>query len=452
MAQVAAVTSTVAAGDYPFGMPRRTTPFQAIVHLVRQHHAGPGVTVTESKFLDDPVLGQREVDIVVEAEADGERVVISLEVNQRGRPASVEWVEQQIDKHRRLPTNKLVLVSRAGFSRKALTRVGLEQGKVEALQPEIVMIDGEPVVKRLYVESITYDPSRCTVHVRGDQSEIIAVTGQPETDIYDADGVLLGALAYLAREAAHLEGVGKWLGVEAHHHPKRDELKTFEFVLSVGGLGYHLKQNETGTLHLIIGLEIWGHFTFTQDEVALALARLGDRVYGAGEASFTGRPVVWVGTTKPGTAETKLSWRATDANITPSSRPAMPAETPKVWFPRPSIAHLARAPETRHGREPCRCGRRRRTGEHSDRRGQGCVASVASSSCTAFIPEPAVPPLLQRNNRTALDHQRPFPRDRVNDAGRRRDHSPRQSHRGQDLARRSTPGRPRNRRTRSRPG
>jgi hypothetical protein len=79
---------------YAVAMPRRSTPFQAIVHLVRQHYAESGVTVTESKFLHDPVVGEREVDIVVEAEADGDPVVISLEVNQKGRPASVEWVEQ----------------------------------------------------------------------------------------------------------------------------------------------------------------------------------------------------------------------------------------------------------------------------------------------------------------------------------------------------------------------
>jgi hypothetical protein len=314
-------------------MPRRTTPFQAIVHLVRQHYAGPGVTVTESKLLHDPVLGPREVDIVVEAEVDGDRVVISLEVNQKGRAASVEWVEQQIEKHRRLPTNKLVLVSRAGFSRKALTRVGLEEGKVEALQPEIVTIDGEPVVKRLYVDLIKYDPTRCTLHVRGDEDEIIAVTGQPDTDIYDADGVLLGPLAFLAREAAHLEAVAKWLLVEAHHDPQRDEVKMFELGLAIGGLGYHLKRKETGTLHLIVRLEIWGNFTFVQDEVVLTIARLGGRVYGAGEATFAGRPAVWVGTTKPGATETKLSWRATtDTGVPPPAVPAEPAEPPKVWF------------------------------------------------------------------------------------------------------------------------
>ena len=43
---------------------------------------GLGVTVTESKFLHDPDLGEREVDIFVEAEADGDPIVISIEVNE----------------------------------------------------------------------------------------------------------------------------------------------------------------------------------------------------------------------------------------------------------------------------------------------------------------------------------------------------------------------------------
>lgn len=40
------------------------------------------MTVTESKFLHDPDLREREVDIFVEAEADGDPIVISIEVNE----------------------------------------------------------------------------------------------------------------------------------------------------------------------------------------------------------------------------------------------------------------------------------------------------------------------------------------------------------------------------------
>jgi hypothetical protein len=301
--------------------------------MVRQHYAGPGVSVTESKFLHDPTLGPREVDIVVEATVDGDQIIISLEVNERGRRASVEWVEQQIEKHRRLPTNKLILVSRAGFSRKALTRVGLEEGKVEALQPEVITVDGEPVVKRLFIDSMKYEPTRCVVHVRGDDGQAVSVAGQPDMDVYNADGGLLGPLAYLVREAAYLPGVGKWLGVEAHHRPDRDALKAFQLGLVIGGLGYHLKWAQSGVLHLIVVLEIWGDFAFAQDEVALTLTQLGGRTYGAGEASLVGRPVVWVGTTKPGSTMTTFSWRATDTPVPPPLERGESPQPPTVLFP-----------------------------------------------------------------------------------------------------------------------
>ncbi|MEU8945326.1 hypothetical protein [Streptomyces sp. NPDC048489] len=51
-------------------MPQRSTPFQAIVRLVRQHFAQPCVTVTESKMLIDAVRDiEREVDVVIEGES-----------------------------------------------------------------------------------------------------------------------------------------------------------------------------------------------------------------------------------------------------------------------------------------------------------------------------------------------------------------------------------------------
>jgi len=51
-------------------------------------------------------------------------------------------------------------------------------------------------------------------------------------------------------------------------------------------LGYHLRQNETGQLHLIEELEIWGDFAVSQTEIPLILTKLGERVYGTTEASM----------------------------------------------------------------------------------------------------------------------------------------------------------------------
>ena len=90
-------------------------------------------------MLPDAMLGElREVDVVVEGTFDSEKITISFEVVDRGRPISIEWVEQQIAKHQHLPTNQLVLVSWSGFSKRAVRRVEAEGGSVLAATPEPV--------------------------------------------------------------------------------------------------------------------------------------------------------------------------------------------------------------------------------------------------------------------------------------------------------------------------
>jgi hypothetical protein len=114
-----------------------------IVHAVRKQTAQPGVTVTESKQLLDVQLGEeREVDVVVEGAFDGEAVVTSVEVIEHSRKGGVPWVQEQIGKHRAMPTNRLVLVSKKGFTKPALKAVANEGGWVEALTPEVVQGDG----------------------------------------------------------------------------------------------------------------------------------------------------------------------------------------------------------------------------------------------------------------------------------------------------------------------
>src|SRR4051794_17382485 len=66
----------------------------SVVRLVRQHFTQPGVIVTESKELRNAVLGiNHDVDIVIEGQIDGEPMVVSVEVIEHGRPATLAWVE-----------------------------------------------------------------------------------------------------------------------------------------------------------------------------------------------------------------------------------------------------------------------------------------------------------------------------------------------------------------------
>jgi hypothetical protein len=299
--------------------------------MVRQHYAQPGVTITESKYLRDAVTGiDREVDVVIEGTFDGEPMIISVEVIEHKRPASMTWVEQMLRKHRDLPTNRLLLVSKSGFSVNALSLIETEAGRVEALTPEVVEAGGATVVRRIYVDNINYSPTQCVVHVHH-ADEHLAVEGKPEMDVYAVDGTLLGPLAYLVQDVVYLEPVRHAFFVRAHQHSEKDEVKAFSLSLDIKQLGYHFRQTGNGALHVIDRIEIAGDFSVNQTEVPLTLTKLGTRAYAAAEAPIADRPAVWVGTTDHVAQVTTLTWQTTDAGGPP--QPPLHLPLRPIHFP-----------------------------------------------------------------------------------------------------------------------
>lgn len=89
----------------------------------------------ESEMLLDRTCGQkREVDLVIRSSVAGCELIISVECTDRQRPASVEWVEQLHAKHGGLATNKLILISRGGFTEAATAKansLGVEPFSLE---------------------------------------------------------------------------------------------------------------------------------------------------------------------------------------------------------------------------------------------------------------------------------------------------------------------------------
>jgi len=313
-------------------MPARTTEFQTIVHFVRKHTADAGVTVTESKMLHDRHLDvDREVDIVIEGIFDGEPSVTSIEVIEHGRPAAVTWVEQQIAKHRYLPTNRLVLVSRSGYSKTALRAVAAEGGWVDALHPEIVTKDGEAVVKRLYADKIALKPTACRLFVVPPDGDPSVVRVDPDHMVFDGAGQPIDSTLGLAQEALRLDWVIKKFSMMAHSHPSREELKGFAVGLPLEELDLYLHHEESNEFHRIAQVELTGEFEFTQDEMAFAVAKIGGRVYGSGRGPLLGRDAVWVGTTDDDSKETTISWQALDA--TDVERSAAAKAEPGLSFP-----------------------------------------------------------------------------------------------------------------------
>jgi hypothetical protein len=301
-----------------------------VVNFVRQHWAQPGVTVTESKLLRDAVLGtDREVDIVVEGSFDGEPVVTSLEVIEHSRPATVEWAERIIAKHRHLPTNRLVLVSKTGFTKTALTAIAAEGGWVDAATPQPVQVDGKPAAKSLFQDTIQLRPTAFRLFISPPLT-YPAPQDLPDVVIYDANGEELGPAQELAQEALRLWWVRRKFNDDAHHHPERDLLKGFTCGIPIDSLGYYLRAEATDEVHLVTLIEITGEFSWEQQELAFELADLGGRRYGSAEATILGQPVIWVATTNEAEQRTKVSWR-TKSDKPLTGVPTAPATGP--WFP-----------------------------------------------------------------------------------------------------------------------
>jgi restriction endonuclease len=76
----------------------------------------------------------REIDVVLRATAAGHETMIVIEAASRRRKAAVDWVEQMIGKHKNLPTDNVVLVAEAGFTRQA-RKLALAAGMIP-LTPE----------------------------------------------------------------------------------------------------------------------------------------------------------------------------------------------------------------------------------------------------------------------------------------------------------------------------
>jgi hypothetical protein len=151
-------------------MPRRSNPFQRLMFLIHEKLAGEA-TVTESASLKDIRTGQhREVDILIETRVADSLLRIGIECTTGSRPATVEWVERMIGKHRDLPTDKLLLVSESGFTANAREKASLNMvetiGLGQALEADWTAIVNK--LKTVYLGlfrftlaqfSVTFEPA-----------------------------------------------------------------------------------------------------------------------------------------------------------------------------------------------------------------------------------------------------------------------------------------------------
>ncbi|HYT69212.1 MAG TPA: restriction endonuclease [Vicinamibacterales bacterium] len=151
--------------------------------------------VTESKFLTDRLTGEKcEVDVCIEDESTGHSIILCVEVRDRSRPASVEWVREMRGKHEHLPTNKLVLASRSGFSKTA--RKDAELAGVDLLvYKNITEQDVQNTIGPPTLSAMTYGLTATKVVGIVPATETLAaerVALNPDNDCFDEQGTLVG--------------------------------------------------------------------------------------------------------------------------------------------------------------------------------------------------------------------------------------------------------------------
>ena len=101
-------------------MPKRTNDFQDLIVSVYKQIVPDSGKVTESEMVydkDADIL--REVDILVEYRYAHHNFKIAIECRDRSRKDSVEWIDNLIGKSKSLLVNKVVAVSKKGFTETA---------------------------------------------------------------------------------------------------------------------------------------------------------------------------------------------------------------------------------------------------------------------------------------------------------------------------------------------
>lgn len=265
-------------------MPKRTNEKQQIVEMLKRLlTTQPGV-VTESKLLMHRKLGKtREVDIVVEHEVDGHRFTQSFEVVGRGRPSDVTWVEQMIEKHSNMCTDRLYLVSWSGFSPDAK--------RLAELTPDVVplsigSVDGSPVV---FVDRVDLTLRRMTMDSRLASGKVLRADAYQDTGLFSATGELVGTAWELGTLFIRDPEFGRRVSTEAHNSPQRDSYTHFSGGRSFEGAGLYLEADGAG-LRELVSIHVVGEMAFSQQVVQLNGKTFGDRIFGHAKVDLAGQP------------------------------------------------------------------------------------------------------------------------------------------------------------------
>lgn len=175
-------------------MPKRSNQFQRLAAAVQQRMAPEGWTVVESQFFNDKITGEpREVDVVASGIVAGHHMHLCIECRDHGRPADVTWIEQMSQKHQSLPTSKLVLWSRSGFTKAAIQKAAHQHIDVVSAS-DVPTVDWAKIARTMgggQLQLVT--PSfTAFIDLQYDDGRLTRIENAWNVNILDAVGTPLG--------------------------------------------------------------------------------------------------------------------------------------------------------------------------------------------------------------------------------------------------------------------
>lgn len=118
-------------------MSKQTNSFQQLVRRIHETFYAPGSTVAESAMSTEPDGTLREIDVLIETDVGGHRVKIAVECRDRKKTETIEWIDSVVGKYADLRVDKIVLISRSGFSAAAeckAQRKGIQLFQLDLLE------------------------------------------------------------------------------------------------------------------------------------------------------------------------------------------------------------------------------------------------------------------------------------------------------------------------------
>lgn len=170
-------------------MPRRTNEFQKLIKRIYQQLQGSGKEITESAMLKErDGIVEREIDILMKETTVGVQINIAVECRGGKNKHDIEWIDGLIGKYIDLPVNKVIAVSRSGYSAGAKRKAALH--RIETLTLEQALETDWPtqfkrlgmanVSRRDVPESFTLytdhpldDPLDSTIELFGENQELL---------------------------------------------------------------------------------------------------------------------------------------------------------------------------------------------------------------------------------------------------------------------------------------